>query len=268
MRLSITHTTTYTYDAPVQRGMQELRLWPRVEDCQAVSHWRTSLVGARHELYFDDEYGNRVELITLEPGATETVVVAHGEVETADTAGVVARHVGHTPLWFYERTTSYTTPGAGIRRIVEASDGIEDPVERLHALSTSILGTVEYVTGGSDVETTAEEALAAGVGVCQDHAHIFITAARSMGTPARYVSGYLHTSDADHGASHAWAEVWLAGLGWVGFDVANGISPDERYVRLAVGLDYRAAAPISGVRYGDGEETLDVGLDIREGGQQ
>ena len=106
----------------------------------------------------------------------------------------------------------------------------------------------------------------AGTGVCQDHAHVFVTAARLLGLPARYVSGYLFVEDGQEDASHAWAEVAVEGLGWVGFDVANQISPDERYVRLAVGLDYREAAPISGVRRGAGGETLEVDVSVTDQG--
>ena len=114
-------------------------------------------------------------------------------------------------------------------------------------------------------ESTAEDALAAGRGVCQDHAHVFVAAARHLGHPARYVSGYLMLDDrVEQDASHAWAEVWIEGLGWVGFDVSNGISPDERYVGVARGLDYRDAAPISGVRFGSGEEELHVSVQVQQ----
>jgi transglutaminase-like putative cysteine protease len=92
-----------------------------------------------------------------------------------------------------------------------------------------------------------------------------IALARSVGMPARYVSGYLQ-SDADglpHEAAHAWAEIWLDTLGWVGFDPANRVCPDERYIRLASGFDAQDAAPIRGVAQGRGAETLDVSVAIR-----
>jgi transglutaminase-like putative cysteine protease len=115
------------------------------------------------------------------------------------------------------------------------------------------------------VETSAEAALAAGQGVCQDHAHIFIGAARLLGLPARYVSGYLMMDDrVDQEAGHAWAEAYVAGLGWVAFDVSNGISPDERYVRLATGFDYRDAAPVTGISIGAGEIELEVRLAVAQ----
>jgi transglutaminase-like putative cysteine protease len=97
-----------------------------------------------------------------------------------------------------------------------------------------------YVPGATQTKTLAEDALASGKGVCQDHAQAFVAAARVMGYPARYVSGYLMMEETpDQAASHAWAEAHVDGLGWVGFDPANDISPDDRYVHIAYGLDYR-----------------------------
>jgi transglutaminase-like putative cysteine protease len=110
------------------------------------------------------------------------------------------------------------------------------------------------------------EALARGAGVCQDHTHVFIAAARHLGFPARYVSGYLQAGagEAPQEAQHAWAEVRIPDLGWAGFDAANGISPDPHYVRVACGLDYEYAAPVRGSRRGGGGEDLDVSVEVGE----
>lgn len=118
----------------------------------------------------------------------------------------------------------------------------------------------------TQAHTTAAEALALGEGVCQDHSHALIAIARLRDLPARYVSGYLHSTQdgAAHDAAHAWAEIHVPGLGWIGFDAANRCCPDERYVRLASGLDSRDAAPIRGVAMGSGAERLDVLLRVEE----
>jgi transglutaminase-like putative cysteine protease len=140
-----------------------------------------------------------------------------------------------------------------------------DILAMLHDLSAAILDRVRYEPGVTDVTTTAEEALAAGRGVCQDHAHVFIGAARTLEVPARYVSGYLMMNDRiEQEATHAWAEAHVEGLGWVGFDVANGISPDARYVRVATGRDYGEAAPITGISFGAGEAELRVALAVEQ----
>jgi len=96
--------------------------------------------------------------------------------------------------------------------------------------------------------------------VCQDHAHIFLAAARVLNIPARYVSGHLFRRDGAvaQQAGHAWVEAFVEGLGWVAFDPANGICTDDAYVRVAVGLDYGDASPTTGRRRGGGEECLDV----------
>ena len=124
---------------------------------------------------------------------------------------------------------------------------------------------VAYMVGATHAGTAAEEALKQGSGVCQDHAHIFVAAARMLGFPARYVSGYLMMNDTiDQAASHAWAEAYVEALGWVAFDASNGISPDERYVRMAVGRDYRDAMPVSGIRLGWAEEQLAVAITVEQ----
>ena len=266
MRVTIDHTTTYRFAEPIAGGLQELRLTPRDNRGQRVESWTIEVDGGSHEVDFADHHANRVTLISLDAGVEHAQVRCTGLVETADTNGVVAAHLGYAPKWLYERTTELTAAGPGIEALLAAFDhSPADAVGRMHALSAHVRGAVDYDPGWTDVATTAEDALAAGHGVCQDHSHLFLAAARALGMAARYVSGYLVVDgEAAHAASHAWAEVWIEGLGWLGLDVSNGISPDDRYVRLAVGLDYREAAPVSGIRFGDGEEALDVAVQIQQ----
>jgi transglutaminase-like putative cysteine protease len=134
----------------------------------------------------------------------------------------------------------------------------------MHALMGAIHKTVEYRKDVTTSETTAEQALELKVGVCQDHAHIFISAARSMGLSARYVSGYMLDGNEMGAASHAWAEAHVPNLGWVGFDPTNDICPDERYVRIAAGLDYADTAPVSGMRVGTAPEMILVSVSVEQ----
>jgi len=195
-------------------------------------------------------------------------------VETEDNAGVIGRHSGHLPLWSFLRQTPLTRPGAklrGLLRDLPATD-TRKPLDFLHALSHLIRERVVYETGRTTSRTTAEEAVGQGAGVCQDHAHVFIGAARASGIPARYVSGYLMMNDRiEQEATHAWAEAHVEGLGWVGFDVSNGISPDPRYVRVATGSDYRDAAPVTGISFGAAAGqvlTVGVAVEARPAGAQ
>ena len=268
MQLGISHNTSYRYDQPVPYGLFELRLTPLSGSGQSVLEWETLIEGGTKELDFVDQHLNRVELISVDAGQTEVTVVSRGVVETTDTGGVTNGHAGYTPLWLFLRPTPLTTSGKGIERLVASltpASECSGVVEQMHQLSNRIAELVTYETGRSHSASTAEAVLNSGHGVCQDHAHIFISAARSLGVPARYVSGYLMMSDRiDQDATHAWAEAWLDGLGWVGFDASNGISPDENYVKIATGLDYQEAAPISGVRMGSSAEAMHVSLQVQQ----
>ncbi|WAT17793.1 transglutaminase family protein [Aurantiacibacter sp. MUD11] len=266
MRLSIRHTTHYRFAEPVAHGIQRLRLTPKETQGQEIIEWNMELEGAREQFSYDDQNFNHVSLVSVEEGAKEVVVTCSGKVDTHDRAGVIGHHAGHLPLWAFLGQTELTKPGPKIRELINAVERSEEGmVATLHNLSAVIRENVEYGTGSTGVTTTGEEAAAEGVGVCQDHAHIFISAARSLEIPARYVSGYLMMNDrVEQEATHAWAEAWVQGLGWVGFDISNGISPDPRYVRVATGRDYRDAAPITGISFGAVTEDLSVNLAVEQ----
>ena len=266
MLLKIAHETRYDYAAPVGFALQQLRARPLSGRTQRVIDWDISLSGAELHTSFFDQHGNHVDLIELETGASEVVIYASGQVETMDTSGVVGPHTLSMPLWFYLRETQLTASGAHIQDLTKAlkTDDRRD-VSVLHELSALILESVPYQKGMTTVETTAEMALAQNAGVCQDHTHIFLSAARTLGFPARYVSGYLMMDDRiDQEASHAWAEAHVEGLGWVGFDVSNSISPDERYIQIARGLDYQDAAPTTGFLVNTQGENLVVSLQVQQ----
>ncbi|WP_339914571.1 transglutaminase family protein [uncultured Brevundimonas sp.] len=266
MRVKIRHQTEYRYDAPVPYGLQQLRMTPKSSAGQSIIEWRTEIEGGHKELAFSDHNNNQVELLAVSPGSRSVTILSEGEVDTADTVGVIGRHSGFTPLWYFSRSTPSTKPGPQVRGLVRAlPSGFESDAARLHALSAQILETVPYQVGETDFSTTAEQALTSGRGVCQDHAHIFISAARLLGYPARYVSGYLVIDGrVEQEAGHAWAEAHVDGLGWVGFDISSGVSPDERYVRVATGLDYGEAAPISGIIFGGQKESMVVQLQVQQ----
>lgn len=265
MLLSISHTSTYRYDAPVAYAVQRLRLWPASSTVQTVHDWRLEMVGAQSELSYNDAFGNRTELLRATPQTAEIVIHAVGQVETRDTAGVSGPGTGVPPLWTYCRQTGLTEPGEAIRQLAAPLSGMANRLDLLHRLSGDITARVAYIPDTTDVATPAEAALASGSGVCQDHAHIFLSTARLLGVPARYVSGYLLIEGrTEQAATHAWAEAYVDDLGWVGFDIANGVAPDEKYVRIACGLDYGQAAPITGLRSGSSTESLAVALNVEQ----
>jgi len=266
MRLAVRHVTRYRFDPPLAYGLQRLRLSPKESHGQHVREWRMQLSGARVEATYDDHNANHVTLVSVEPGTAELVIACEGLVDTADRAGVLGPHTGRLPLWAFLAHTPLTRPGARMRALA-AGLGADrgDRLALLHALSAAVLGAVDYSLGQTDSATTAEEALAAGKGVCQDHAQVFIGCARHLGIPARYVSGYLLMDDrVEQEAGHAWAEAHVEGLGWVGFDISNGIGPDARYVRVASGRDYSEAAPVTGISFGGAGTDLSVSLAVEQ----
>lgn len=267
-RLSIRHVTTYSYDVPVHYALQKLRLTPRSGHGQNVLKWTSTVSGGVKQLSYDDPLMNHTDLVKVDSGATTVEIVCEGLVEVEDRHGVIGQHTGFAPLWLYQDSTALTAAGNNVRqlaaRVRQETEGLDD-IAKMHRLTAEIAEVVKYEIGQTDAETTAEMAIAAGHGVCQDHAHIMIAAARHLGYPARYISGYLlMDGQVSQDASHAWCEVHMDTLGWVGFDVSNQICPDGRYVRVAVGRDYSDAAPIVGIRHGEGDEALTVCLQVQQ----
>ncbi|HYE52491.1 MAG TPA: transglutaminase family protein [Azospirillaceae bacterium] len=265
MRLSVRHVTEYRYDGPGRSLVQVLRLAPGPHEGQRVRHWRVAADHGQALQPFTDGYGNLSHLLTLHRPHQGLRITVEGEVETDDTAGVVRGAAETLPPAFFLRTTAQTAPDDALRALAaDAAREAGGTLARLHALMGLVHGRVAYRLGMTGAATTAAEALAGGSGVCQDHAHVMLAAARLMGVPARYVGGYLWpgVDGREETASHAWAEAWVEGLGWVGFDAANGLCPTDRYVRAAVGLDYGDAAPVRGVRHGAGRETLTVAVRV------
>lgn len=266
MRLKINHTTRYRYGVPAKYALQQIRLRPLTCAAQSVLSWDMTLEGADTQASFTDQFGNKVDLILLQEDTPDVVITFAGEIETHPTSGISGQHNETMPLWFYRRQTELTSCGPAITKLTDTMQPCKpDNIDALHDLSALILSKVLYRAGQTTTCTTAEEALVSKNGVCQDHTHIFTSAARKLGFPARYISGYLMMDDRiDQDASHAWAEVHVDGLGWVGFDVSNGISPDERYVQIARGLDYRDAAPSAGVIIGAQQENLVVSIQVQQ----
>jgi transglutaminase-like putative cysteine protease len=164
------------------------------------------------------------------------------------------------------RVTPRTRADAAIVALAKEEEAAaETPLDRAHALQDLVSSRVAYTPGATDAATTAAAALEKGEGVCQDHAHVIIAAARALGWPARYVAGYYLPSavGADDVATHAWAEIWVSGIGWIGFDASNDLCPTDAYVRVCSGLDAVDAAPLRGHSEGVADETMEVAVSVR-----
>lgn len=273
MRLTVDHETVYRFDGPRRHVLQSQRLQPSVFDGQTVADWQVVTEGGLRGAEFRDGAGDVTWCVRV-AGPVETVKVAvHGTVETSDLAGVLQGHREKVSPRVYTQSTRATRSDKALTELTEtalAGIGPDADLDRAHALAKAVHSELGYATGATDSITTAAEALAAGQGVCQDHAHVLIAAAHVAGLPARYVAGYLFASADDDAevalmaeASHAWAELHVRGLGWVGFDAANDCCPDARYIRLCSGRDAEDAAPIRGLTGGLGAEALDVTVAVR-----
>lgn len=268
MLLSIGHVSRYTYAEPAGYLVQSLRLTPQSFEAQRVLEWSILAPGIEKATGFTDSFGNLVHLVTATGVPAEAAVIARGVVETRDTAGLVRGAFDPMPVRTYLHETAKTKPNDALSDLAHRVSG-QNPLDRMHNLMQRISEAVTYEIGATGEHTSAAEALADGKGVCQDHAHVFIACARALGLPARYVNGYFLTEgDEPSEAHHAWAEAWVDGLGWVGFDPANSMCPTDRYVRLATGLDAAYAAPIRGTRRGGAKEVLDVLVEVQQQNSQ
>jgi transglutaminase-like putative cysteine protease len=264
MLLSIHHITHYHYSEAARRVTQALRLWPAPCSGQRVAQWRVEIDGRRLQPTTTDGFGNPVATHTADGPVKDVRIVVHGHAETENRHGVLGEGIELLPPAFFRCETPLTRSNDAIRELAAHARSDDGDLACLHRLSNIVRDRVDYVANQTNVETTAIEALTQGVGVCQDHAHLLIAAARAIGYPARYVSGYLCAGmTGEEAASHAWAEMHVADLGWVGFDAANRTCPDERYVRIASGRDYRDAAPVRGVFQGAVSETLEVSVQVQ-----
>ncbi len=310
MQLLIRHRTVYRYESEMRYAVQSLRLSPATSKSQRVIRWNVASPGGRLGTGFTDGAGDLVRTLSHAGPVSEVIVDVEGEVETADTAGVLKGHAEHIQPAVYLRDTAATKVSRGLSELaasVTAAKG--DNLDLAHRLSEAVAAAVAYRAGATDAATTAAEALERGEGVCQDQAHVLMAIARCHDIPARYVSGYLFdpeptqspsqgegqsqsqqqgeaksggagrkgkpdkaatppAADLKPQAGHAWAELYIPSLGWVGFDPTNGCCPDDRYVRLGSGLNALQAAPIRGVSLGPGRESMHVTVSVEAAAQQ
>jgi transglutaminase-like putative cysteine protease len=272
MNLAIRHVTTYGYTPAVPAVTMRLKLFPSRAEGQLPHAWTVTVNGRKIRPELTDSWGDKVATVFAR-GEIETLeIVAEGKVETVDHAGVLKGHRCAIRPGVCLRATPRTRPSAAItalaRDAAAAAEG-GSPLDQAHALMEAVADAVRYKAGATDPATTAAAALEAGEGVCQDHAHLLITGARSLGWPARYVAGYYlpDPSSDEPLETHAWGEIWMEGLGWVGFDPTHRLCPTDSYVRLSSGLDSYDAAPIRGHAVGTPDETLTAAVTMGVVGQ-
>jgi transglutaminase-like putative cysteine protease len=267
MKLHITHRTDYHYTSEIGHAISYLCLTPISTPHQSVQDWQVSGPGnLKAQL---DAYGNPSHLLTWAhrpwQEQTQCFIRAQGRVETHAQAYLQETANDLHPL-VYLRATELTYTDERLRSFAWEHLGAHPTpsLDDVLKLTRAVQNRVKYRPGRTDVQTTALEAFDWGWGVCQDQAHVMLAACRAAGLAARYVSGYFYAADEPELASHAWVDVCLDvnSRTWWSIDVTHACLMDERHVRLAVGPDYAACAPIRGVRTGGGEEDMRVSVDI------
>ncbi len=255
MKLVINHQTHYSYATPAKRSNQYIRLTPPNIGHQKVNAWQLAAQGIHFTQL--DGFGNIWTNLTVNQPHQELLIMAQGEIETSPVEGVQDDRLA--PMLFTHPTDITRCHEPLLEFTARYAKG--NTRSSLIDLSAAILEVMPYTTASTNVETTAAQAFDLGMGVCQDHTHVFLACARQLGLPARYVSGYLHSEDASHVATHAWAEVYLDGL-WYCFDTSNQLFSLDQHVYLAFGRDYLDAAPVRGVRQGGDDETMQTRVQV------
>jgi len=277
-----THATRYRYEASVAHSLSETRLVPRSHAGQKLH---------QHELEIHPEpanveqridyFGNQVASISIFRSHTEFSVTATSVVELLD----ATPEKGPPAPWeqVHDRMRApeaeediraseflHDSPHVQADPLLAAFARTcfpphQDVREGARELCSRIHREFRYQPDSTSIDTPVLEVLERRAGVCQDFAHLMIGALRSLGLPARYVSGYLRSGANYQGAeaSHAWVSVYVPGSGWLDFDPTNNVAPALAHVTLAWGRDYSDVPPTKGVSLGGGRQTVEVEVRVR-----
>ena len=257
MRLRLKHKLTFAFPEPVRGLTQILRLTPRSHEGQRVISWRIDVEPDCMLRAGEDHFGNLIHTLTVPGSATDVRIAVTGEIVNFDQAGVVRGTAERLPAELFLRETSLTTADAALRdfaRDVTAAD--HDPIAKLHLL----MGAAHEAIALDEAESppaSAADIFAARRGTARAQAHVFIACARHLGWPARCVTGYYAPDGRQH-RRHAWAEVHVPVLGWVGFDLVHDLCPQDEHIRMAVGLDALDGASIRCTRMDGLTEDIEV----------
>lgn len=263
MRLKVEHTTRFAYDAPVREAHAELRLRPLDSGGQRCLSFSLDTEPRSPVRSYRDRHGNDVRNFDCLHPHRKLVVKATSEVLTPDRFGDPEVNLSPLDAYDYLAPSDYAPIDDSVRAFAAPHEQAGRPLDTVVALAGAVHDGLKYEKGATDVRTRAHEALARGRGVCQDFAHLMLAACRSLGIPARYVSGYVLPggSFSDQAGSHAWVDVFVPGIGWVSLDPTHGTQQTGQHVRIAVGRDYAEVPPTRGVFKGPAKETLSV--DVR-----
>ena len=231
MRIIVRHDIEQSFEPPVKSLNEALRMTPRSHESQHVVRWRVETDGDSRLRVGEDAFGNVVHTLGVSGVTSQLRIVAEGVVETFDAAGIVRATVERFPPGLFLRDTGLTMPDAPSREIAARISG-GNMIERLHTL---LLRLPQQESASSNDEAAHTDA--ADIDEAEALAHRFIVCARLMGAPARFIAGYFLHPEEREGKRHVWAEAYVEGVGWIGFDPIHVICPHDGHVRAAIGLD-------------------------------
>ncbi len=275
-RIRVVHATGYAYKSPVTASYNEARLTPRSDSRQNVIINRVETTPATRSYRYVDYWGTAVTAFDLHAPHTELEVTSASVVETEKPEPVdKEKEVSWDDLRsdavldrYHEVLipTHYTPVDKRTDRIARAIIKTHDPQRAVRAAVEWVRSELKYVPGTTEVHSSGQDALVQGEGVCQDFAHLSLILLRTMGIPARYVSGYLHpNSDATLGETvdgerHAWIQAWTGG--WWDYDPTNDTEINEQYISVGFGRSYADVTPLKGIYLGQGSSDLDVVVEM------
>lgn len=280
MKLSVSHRISTRFDPERRRFVQSHRIHPTACASQKLLDWDVSVSHGTIGATFTDGAGDRTATISTPGHVSELVLEITGLVETFDTLGVLRDVREKVPPQAYMTQTRLVRTDSAVTELASnAVSGIADGsgLDRAHALASAVTAELTPKRSASVELVPAADVMEAGEGGAADFAHVLITAAHAASMPARFVWGYMLNGSADLALAHdeenpgpaipvwpghAWAELWVDGLGWVGFDAYGECCPDDRFIRLCSGRDGADAAPLRGVAMGAGASQVEVALDV------
>ncbi len=276
----IRHLTGFRYDSPVTESLMEVRMHPRTELNQRCLSFQLSVDPRTRVHAYRDYLGNSVHHFNVPGKHLGLRILAESRVELApapelpeslapDAWDEVDRLCAAGDYWEMLVPSHFAHGSEPLEALIRQLDVQRraDPLTFLRELNTAVYSWFEYVPKSTRVDSPIEHAIEARKGVCQDFSHVMIALVRHVRVPCRYVSGYLYPRERQRdrsgdGATHAWVEALLPGLGWVGFDPANNLVAGERHIRTAIGRDYADVPPTKGLFKGSAASELTVSVQV------
>ena len=266
MKIKIRHETTYNYSSIVPQLIQSLKLFPSKCKNQKIINWKVYSDKGKVKDSHYDALGHKIVNIFNKKIIGKQKIISEGKVITKDYSGIMKDlNDKVNPLCFL-KDTELTKSCEKIKKLNHLISNTNDQIKFCHSINLAVSESIKHVKGSTSTKTTAKKSIEQGQGVCQDFAHILISLARLNGFPARYINGFLlEDLNSQENSSHAWVEIFLKNLGWVGFDPSHKKCIDEKYVRISCGLDFLDASTIKGIKTNfNGNETLDVKVSIKD----